>query len=99
MLLLASVLDPDLVLHFEITPNRTVLFYITLFGGILAVTRGMIPEDNHVFDPELLLRAVMEHTHHLPEEWKGKLHSQQVRQLELKLVTTGFSVLNRLVSP
>lgn len=78
VLILASVLDPDLVLHFEITPHRTVLFYITLFGTILAVTRGMIPEDNQVFNPELLLRAVVHYTHYLPEEWKGKLHSQQV---------------------
>lgn len=28
VLILASVLDPDIFLHFEITPGRTVLFYI-----------------------------------------------------------------------
>jgi autophagy-related protein 9 len=71
------VLDPDLVLHFEITPHRPVLFYITLFGTILAVSRGMVPEDNQVFDPEQLLKGVVHYTHFLPEEWKGKLHSQQ----------------------
>lgn len=79
VLLLASVIDPDLFLGFEITPHRTVLFYLGVFGSILAVSRGMIPEDNRVFDPELLMTEVIHYTHYMPEEWKGKLHSQSVR--------------------
>lgn len=78
VLVLASILDPDLVLHFEITPHRTVLFYITVFGSVLAVTRGLIPEENMVVDPERLLEGVVHYTHYLPDGWKGQLHSQQV---------------------
>lgn len=78
VLLVASLLDPDLFLHFEITPHRTVLFYLGVFGGILAVSRGMIPEENLVFDPEASLREVVRWTHYLPEGWEGKLHSQAV---------------------
>ena len=77
VLLLASVIDPDLFLHFEVTPHRTVLFYIGLFGSILAVARGMIPEENMVFDPEELLREVIQSTHYMPAEWKDQLHSQK----------------------
>ena len=78
MLALASVIDPDLFLNFEITPHRTVLFYIAIFGGILTVARGMIPEENLVFDPELLMMEVIHYTHYMPTEWKGQLHSQSV---------------------
>jgi autophagy-related protein 9 len=78
VLLVASLLDPDLFLHFEITPHRTVLFYLGVFGSILAVSRGMIPEENLVFDPEASLREVVRWTHYLPEGWEGKLHSQAV---------------------
>lgn len=74
---LASVLDPDLIVHFEITPHRTVLFYLTLFGSILAVARGMIPEENRVFDPELLMTEVIQYTHYMPDEWKDELHSKK----------------------
>ncbi|TFY58771.1 hypothetical protein EVG20_g8028 [Dentipellis fragilis] len=80
VLLLASVLDPDLFLHFEITTHRTVLFYLSLFGGILAVARGMIPEENRVFDPEILMMEVVQYTHYMPDEWKGELHSKKVHQ-------------------
>src|SRR5690606_32974612 len=74
VLALASIIDPELF-SFEITHDRTVLFYIGVFGTILAVSRGMMPEDNLVYDPEAALRCVIEYTHYLPSEWKDKLHS------------------------
>ena len=81
VLLLASVVDPELLVHFEVTEHRTVLFYLTLFGSILAVARGMIPEENRVFDPEMLMTEVIQYTHYMPDEWKGQLHSKKVRLL------------------
>nr|XP_018261956.1 autophagy-like protein 9 [Kwoniella dejecticola CBS 10117]OBR84114.1 autophagy-like protein 9 [Kwoniella dejecticola CBS 10117] len=104
VLLLASVIDPDLFLHFEITPHRTVLFYLGLFGGILAVARGMVPEDNFVFDPEERMKEVVRFTHYLPEEWKGKLHSQMVHQsfgqlFALKITIFFTELLSVILTP
>ncbi len=78
VLVLASVVDPELFLHFEITPYRTVFFYIGVFGSVLAVARGMIPDDHRVFDTEYLIREVIRYTHYMPNEWKGQLHSKKV---------------------
>ncbi|QRV99780.1 autophagy protein APG9 [Ceratobasidium sp. AG-Ba] len=78
VLILASVLDSDIFLHFEITPGKTVVFYITVFSGIVAVARGMVPDPHRVFDPEMLLREVVRHTHYLPPDWEGQLHSKAV---------------------
>jgi hypothetical protein len=93
ILLSASLIDPDLFLHFEITPHRTVLFYLGVFGSILAMARGMVPEENLVFDPEATLREVVYWTHYLPGEWRGKLHSKMVRfPLPLQLISFAASV-------
>ncbi|GAA5902427.1 hypothetical protein JCM6882_002750 [Rhodosporidiobolus microsporus] len=78
VLILFSLIDPDAFLHFEITPGRTVLFYIGAFGAVLAVARGMVPDENRVVDPEELMKAIIEQTHYLPTEWKDKLHSAEV---------------------
>jgi len=78
VLLLASIVDPDLFLHFEITPHGTVLFYLGVFASVLAVARGMIPEDHRVFDSELLMMEVIQYTHYMPDNWKGMLHSKTV---------------------
>lgn len=78
VLFLVSLVDPELFLGFEITKDRTVLFYLGLFGTILAVSRGMIPEENLVFEPEAMLTQVIEYTHYCPSHWNGKLHSDEV---------------------
>ncbi|KAF9030750.1 APG9-domain-containing protein [Hymenopellis radicata] len=80
VLFLATVLDPDILAHLEITPHRTVLFYLGVFGSILAVARGMVPDDNRVFDPELLMTEVITYTHYMPESWRGELHSKKTHQ-------------------
>lgn len=76
---LFSLFDSEALLSFEITPSNTVLFYLGITGTIFAVTRGMIPDENQVFEPETLLKQVIEHTHYLPTEWKYRLHTDQVR--------------------
>ncbi|KAF8559694.1 putative transmembrane protein [Imleria badia] len=80
VLVLVSALDPDLAIHFEVTPHRTVLFYVTVFASILGVARGMIPEENRVYDPEHVMTNVTHYTHYMPDEWKDQLHSKQVHQ-------------------
>lgn len=80
VLALASVIDPELFLGFELTPDRTVLFYLGVFGTVWAVARGVVPEETLVFDPEYALNNVVEYTHYLPAEWRGRLHSNEVKK-------------------
>lgn len=78
---LVSLLDPDLFLGFEITKERTVLFYLGIFGTVWAVARGMVAEDeDNVFDPEYAINNVAEFTHYKPSHWEGRLHSEDVRK-------------------
>jgi autophagy-related protein 9 len=99
VLVLATVLDPDIFVHFEITPQRTVLFYLGVFGSVLAVARGMIPDDNRVFDPELLMMEVITYTHYMPDEWKGELHSKKARMwFLLRFISTGTDCCTRLLN-
>ncbi|KAI8646837.1 autophagy protein Apg9-domain-containing protein [Parasitella parasitica] len=79
VLALFTLFDSEALLNFEITSNGTVLFYLGVTGTIFAITRGMIPDENQVFEPERLLRQVVEYTHYLPAEWKHRLHTDQVR--------------------
>ena len=100
----ASLLDPELFLGFEITPERTVLFYLGIFGAIWATARGSVPEENLVFDPEYSLNNVIEYTHYLPNSWKGRLHSDEVRQefarlYQMKVLIFIEELLGVLITP
>ncbi|KAK4124205.1 APG9-domain-containing protein [Parathielavia appendiculata] len=80
VLAIASVADPELFLGFEITPDRTVLFYTAVFGSVWAFARGSISEENSVFDPEYAMRNVIQYTHYEPDHWEGRLHSADIKQ-------------------
>jgi len=100
----ASLIDPESLLAFEITPERTVLFYLGIFGTVWAVARGMVPEENLVFDPEYALNNVTEYTHYLPSHWRGRLHSNEVRaefaQLyKMKLVIFLEEIISIIFTP
>ncbi|KAJ3491877.1 hypothetical protein NLJ89_g11297 [Agrocybe chaxingu] len=97
VLVLATVIDPELFLNFEITEHRTILFYLGVFSAILTVARGIIPEDNRVFDPELLMTEVINYTHYMPEEWKGQLHSKKASSITSSLYTSN-TMLSEIVS-
>ncbi|KAG8899850.1 autophagy protein atg9 [Tulasnella sp. 403] len=104
VLALATVWDPDIFLNFEITPHRTVLFYLGLFGSVLAVARGMVPDAHRVFDPEILMREVISNTHYMPTEWKGQLHSQMVHAefghlFEMRVTIFAQEVLSVIMTP
>ncbi|KAL6300502.1 APG9-domain-containing protein [Sparassis latifolia] len=104
VLLLSSLIDPDRFLSFEITPHHTVLFYLTVFASLLAVARGMIPEDNMVFDPELLMMEVVQYTHYMPDEWKDQLHSKKVHEefgqlFAMKIMIFAQELLSVILTP
>lgn len=104
VLALASIVDPDLFLGFEITHDRTVLFYLGLFGTIVAITRSMVPEDTHVFDPEASLLEVIEYTHYSPPHWTNKFHSHETKAdfctlYDYKLMNFLQEIVGVLITP
>lgn len=104
VLALASLVDPELFLGFEVTQDRTVLFYLGVFGSVWAVARGMVPEETNVFDPECALLEVIDYTHYFPTFWKGRLHSDEVRRefamlYQMKIVIFLEEILSMIFTP
>lgn len=104
VLALASVVDPELFLGFEITPDRTVLFYLGLFGSVWAVARGLVPEETFVFDPEFALHEVINFTHYRPAHWTGRLHSDEVKRefamlYQMKVLIFLEEILSMIFTP
>ncbi|KAJ3362840.1 autophagy protein atg9 [Allomyces javanicus] len=80
VMLVFTVLYPDLLLHLEITPERTPVFWLGLIGSVLAVTRGMrTPDAAAAYDPEHRLHEVVAHTHYCPPRWSAKPYAESVR--------------------
>ena len=104
VLALASLVDPELFLGFEISPDRTVLFYLGIFGSVWAFARGLVPEETDVFEPEFALLELINFTHYFPSQWKGRLHSDEVRKdfavlYQMKIVIFVEEILSMVFTP
>jgi autophagy-related protein 9 len=104
VLFLVTLWDHELFLSFEITPGRTAVFYIAIFGGLWGLMNGMIPEEHLVFDPEYALRNVIDYTHYMPNHWQDRLHSDEVRKefaelYQLKIMVFLSEVLSIIITP
>lgn len=56
-----------------------VITVITVCGIIILACRGAIPDENLVWQPEILMTHVASELHYLPSDWKGKAHTPAVR--------------------
>ncbi|GAA6024204.1 hypothetical protein JCM11491_001284 [Sporobolomyces phaffii] len=85
VLIAFSIIDPDAFLHFEVTPGRTVLFWIGILGGVVAVARGMTPaQDGEAvrarLEPGEIMKEIVDLSRYCPEEWEDRLHAYSVHQ-------------------
>lgn len=79
VLIALTVVNEDLLMHFEISAGKSVIWYIGLFGVVLALSRTMMPDWSRASDPSKLMNEICEYTHYMPKDWKGRLHTDQVR--------------------
>lgn len=98
---------------FELSQNRTTLFYISIFGTLWAITSNSLNTSTvshstenlnsqgatFFYDPEASLRYVSQFTHYLPSSWNGRLHSVEVKTEFCELYSLKIIIiLNEILS-
>ena len=106
VLIVLSLVNETVLLQVELSPGRSVLWYLGVFGGLIALTRPFVSfaSDQTPVDVEQVLRDIADHTHYLPKEWRTRLHSQHVRQafgqfFEYKIISFLREMLGMLLVP
>ena len=104
ILLVVTLFEEEMQQGFEITDGRSAFFYIGLFGALMALSRGLVPPESQVFDPTYWLKEVSLDTHYLPDEWRNKAHTSQVRTefehyYDYKIVLWGQELLSVIFAP
>lgn len=78
VLLLLFAID-DALPRIVFAAGRSGLWWLTVFGVVLAAARGLIPPENAVHDPKGHLRRCARFTHYFPDSWRGIEHTGAVR--------------------
>lgn len=104
ILVVVSLLDPENFFTFQITPERTVAFYLGILGAVWAVMNGAIPEEHLVFEPDYALRAVIDYTHYEPHHWENRLHTDEVKRefaalYQMKIMIFLEEILSIIITP
>lgn len=104
VLALVGFADPEMFVDFELFPGMNAFAFIALMTTVWAVARGMISEENEVFDPAFFMQSVIEYTHYQPDQWKGRLHSFDVKTefaelYRVRIIIFLEEILGVLVTP
>ncbi|KAF0302240.1 Autophagy-related protein 9A [Amphibalanus amphitrite] len=77
-----------------------VLTLMTLLGGLVAVCRVFIADENLVFAPEQLMAAVLAHVHYMPDHWRGQAHTGRVmHEFSQMFQLKAYFLMEELLSP
>ncbi|PAV75132.1 hypothetical protein WR25_13595 [Diploscapter pachys] len=77
-----------------------VITVMTGCGVVILICRGLIPDENLVWQPEVLLSHVASELHYVPSEWKGQAHTEQVRhEFEQYFQLKWMFIVEELSSP
>merc|ERR1719189_943894 len=74
---------------------------MAVLGGVVAVCRLFLPDENMVFCPERTLTAVIAHIHYFPmDDWKGRAHTPEViSHINELFPYTALTLVEELLSP
>ncbi|XP_065667140.1 autophagy-related protein 9A isoform X2 [Hydra vulgaris] len=84
----------------DVLTAEHVLSFMATLGIIIKICSGFIPDEHMVFCPETLMKQILSNTHYIPEEWKGRAHTMEVREEFSKMFQYKFIyLLEELMSP
>jgi len=89
LIVLLSFLDDDFLVNVQLF-GRNGLWYLGVFGAMLAVLRSLIPP-NEIFTPEETMQEVYKHTSYMPSDWEGRCHTYQVRSTSMCLYLSALA--------
>jgi autophagy-related protein 9 len=76
----------------ELSPGRSVAFWMAAAGVVMALASAFVPDENHIFDPAEKLEKAAEHMHYYPDEWKGREGLPQTYKAVTQLFSYKLSV-------
>jgi autophagy-related protein 9 len=99
-----SVLDESILLYVRYL-DRTLLFYMGMVTALSSLSKSFVrsPEES-IYDPNGVMKKVVEFTHYMPKRWEGKCNTYEVRNEFLtmfpyKIVIFIYDLISVITTP
>jgi autophagy-related protein 9 len=97
VLLMFALVDESVLLHVRLGP-RNLVWYTAIFSTVLAAARAVVPsqdEEAVASSPNFEMRRVAAFTHALPDKWRHRAHTYDVRDEFAALFPFRLALLTR----
>lgn len=78
VLLMLALSNDHILFNLEISPGKTVFWYMSVFSTILFVCRSLV-RDNYIFYPDKKMDKISEYIHYIPSDWKDNASNADVK--------------------
>ncbi|KJE90584.1 hypothetical protein CAOG_01880 [Capsaspora owczarzaki ATCC 30864] len=104
IIIAVSIYNEDFLLQVHLVEGRSMFWVLGVLIAILGVVRTLIPDENLVFDPPLLMRNVVYHIHMFPAHWKNREHTFEVAGefstlFDMRMVVFAQEVFSFILTP
>ncbi len=91
ILLILSLTGSKAILNVYVG-DRSLVWYLAVFTGLLAIARACIPEPQDSYNPSKAMAQVVKHTHYCPPHWRKRFHEPAVHAEFSRLFQATVSV-------
>lgn len=102
--LLLSILDENVLIQVTLF-SRSLIFYTGIIGAVSSVSHSLIkPPENTVYNPEAIMQKVYKYTQYMPDNWKDRCNTYDVRDqflsiFQYKIVVLFYDLLSVITTP
>eukprot|EP00794_Sanderia_malayensis_P003584 gene3583-4088_t len=82
----------------DVLKVSNVITVMAALGILIKACSTFIPDENFVWCPEALMKQVLTYTHYIPDHWKGRSHTSEVREQFSRLFQYKFAI-TRFTTP
>lgn len=79
IILAASLINDTILLDIDLFHGKSGVYFISIFGGVFAVCKSIIGNNNSFKDPSEIMANIITITHYCPDSWKHKFHTHYVK--------------------
>jgi autophagy-related protein 9 len=103
IIVVLTLIDDDLILGGQLW-GKNMLWYLTVLGAGVAISRALIPDPAMVFRPQQYLDKVCDQIKYRPKKWRGRanhpsVYAKFIRLFDYRIVTFLREMASVLLAP
>lgn len=104
VIIIFSINNPEILTKLTIFDNKSGLWLLGILGSIISICRTLIPDENFVFEPNNVMKELVNYTHYMPDYWRDKCSTIEIYNIfknlfNFKILIFVNEILGIIITP